>query len=162
MANPSSVEPHHIFIKLFRLLDDLRHTCFRLSSAFQQKRIQSLTLRQCMAITRVEILTRECPEGISLKLLARHLQMTVPATSLLVETMVNRGFLERMPNPTDRRAVCIKLSEKGRGFFEESNSLLNAETDKLASILSEEELEAISSMTDKLLHEFYDKQEQSR
>lgn len=162
MAASSSAAPHHIFIKLFRLLDDLRHTCFRLSSASQQKRIQGLTLRQCSAITRVETLTRECPQGISLKLLARHLQMTVPATSLLVETMVNRGLLERTPNPTDRRAVCIKLSEKGRSFFEEVNGLLNAETDKLAAVLSEEELEAISSATDKLLHQFYDDQKQTR
>ena len=162
MADSSPVEPHLIFSKLFRLLDDLRHTCFRLSSVSQQKRMQGLTVRQCSAIARVELLTQDCPQGISLKMLAQHLQMTVPATSLLVETLVSRGLLERTPNPHDRRAVCIRISEKGRSFFEEVNGLVNAEMDKLASVLTEEELSAVSCAADKLLHQYSCSQDKTR
>ncbi len=118
--------------------------------------MQGLTVRQCSAIARVELLTQDCPQGISLKMLARHLQMTVPAASLLVETLVSRELLERTPNPNDRRAVCIRISEKGRCFFEEVNGLVNAEMDKLASVLSEEELSTISCAADKLLHQFHE------
>lgn len=116
--------------------------------------MQGLTVRQCSAIARVELLTQECPQGISLKMLAHHLQMTVPATSLLVEALVSRGLLERTPNPNDRRAVCIRISEKGRSFFEEVNGLVNKEMDELASVLSEEEMGVISRAADKLLHQY--------
>ena len=33
--------------------------------------------------------------------------------------MVNKGYLERNPNPTDRRYVDIELTEKGQQTFRE-------------------------------------------
>jgi DNA-binding MarR family transcriptional regulator len=81
--------------------------------------------------------------------------MTVPATSLLVETMVNKGFFERNPNPEDRRAVCIRLSEKGHEICNDVQSRLLSEIDRVAAVLSQEELETLAAIADKLEKEFY-------
>lgn len=150
-----STKPHVPFMKLLSLLDDLRRNSFRFTPPGQQKKMLGLTLRQGSAIAQLKILTEDCPQGVALKTLAGHLKMTIPATSLLVETMVNKGFFERTPNPDDRRAVCIRLSDKGLQLCEEVNERIQAEIDKLASDLSAEELEAFSNVVDKLQCKLY-------
>ena len=109
------------------------------------------------AIAQIRILTKDCPQGISLKTLAAHLNMTVPATSLLVETMVNKGFFERNPNPEDRRAICIRLSDKGEEVCHNVNARMEAELDRLAVDITEEEMAAFESITNKMTQLYYAK-----
>ena len=97
----------------------------------------------------------EAPQGVALKTLAGHLKMTVPATSLLVETMVNKGFFERTPNPEDRRAVCIRLSEKGQEICNDVQARMLQEIDRVAGDIPTEELEAILQVANKLEAKVY-------
>ena len=69
-------------MKLLNITDDLRRDSFKQTPAIHQKKMLGLTLRQGSAIGQIRILTKEKPEGIALKTLASHLNMTVPATSL--------------------------------------------------------------------------------
>lgn len=148
-------KPHVPFMKLLFLLDELRRNSFKLTPPGQQKKMLGLTLRQGSAIAQIKILTADCPQGVALKTLAGHLKMTVPATSLLVETMVNKGFFERTPNPDDRRAVCIRLSEKGLELCEEVNERIQTELDRMASCLTQEELDTFHRIVDKLQRQLY-------
>ena len=148
-------QPHDIFMKLLNMTEDLRRDSFRQTPAHHLKKMLGLTLRQGSAIAQIRILTKECPQGIALKTLATHLNMTVPATSLLVETMVNKGFFERNPNPEDRRAVCIRLSEKGQEICNDVQARLLQEIDRVAEGLSVEELENVLAVANKLENKLY-------
>ena len=97
-------KPHEYFVKLISVIDDMRRASFKSTPETQKKTVLGLTFRQGSAMSQIKLLTMEEPQGVALKTLAGHLKMTVPATSLLVETMVNKGFFERNPNPEDRRA----------------------------------------------------------
>ncbi len=46
--------------------------------------------------------------------LAEHLGITKQATSELVQDLVDRGYLIRSPDPSDRRARRLELTERGR------------------------------------------------
>lgn len=142
-------------MKLLGIVDDMRRASFKATPEVQQKKMLGLTFRQGSAIAQIKILTMEEPQGVALKTLAGHLKMTVPATSLLVETMVNKGFFERNPNPEDRRAVCIRLSEKGQELCNNVYSRLQAEIDRVAIDLSQDELESLAHVADKLEQRFY-------
>lgn len=137
---------HHILT----VFDDIRRKVLHDSAAPLQKQLYGLTLRQGTAINQVMVLTMRQPEGISLKTLAKHLQMAVSATSLLVESMVSKGLLERTPSRVDRRAICIRLSEKGEQIFRETHQHLLSEMTELTSVLSEAELQALTSAAVKL------------
>lgn len=150
-------QPHDVFMKLLSITDDLRRDSFRQTPAIHQKKMLGLTLRQGSAIGQIHILTKDCPQGIALKTLASHLNMTVPATSLLVETMVTKGFFERNPNPDDRRAICIRLSEKGRELCHDVNARMEAEIDRLSVSLTQDELSALESIADKMARLYYEK-----
>lgn len=156
MASQQTPASHNIFFTLFQLMDDIRRDGLKKTPQTQQKRVLGLTMRQAGALVNVEILTRQDPKGIALKTLAQNMQMTVPATSLLVENMVNKGFLERTPNPEDRRAVCIRLSADGADFIENTRKFIAMEISKRVEVLSAEELAIFGRIVDKLAGAYYE------
>jgi DNA-binding MarR family transcriptional regulator len=73
------------------------------------------------------------------KLLIAKAQMTH-----LIEKLVELAFVEREMSPIDRRTMNISLTEKGRKFMDEQDSLiLNAARDNMVS-LSDNEVEELS------------------
>ena len=70
--------------------------------------------------------------------------------------MVTTGFFERNPNPEDRRAICIRLSEKGESLCHDVNSRMESELDRLAVHVTEEELAALDSIASKMSRLYYD------
>lgn len=54
------------------------------------------------------------PEGTRLTTLAERAQMSHQAMGELVDEMIRLGYLERLPDPADRRARLIRPSERGR------------------------------------------------
>lgn len=159
MSTAHNSASRNIFFTLFQLMDDIRRDSLKKTPQTQQKRVMGLTMRQAGALVNVEILTRNTPRGIALKTLAQNLQMTVPATSLLVENMVNKGFLERTPNPEDRRAVCIRLSADGAEFIESTRKLIAMEIEKHTEVFNAEELSTLERLVEKLVAAYYGEQE---
>lgn len=148
--NASRPIPHVIFSELTETLDRVRRMSVLSVNTMQQKKMLGLTMRQASAIGQVQMLMEKEPQGVALKVLAKQLSMTVPATSLLVESMVGKGFFERNPNPTDRRAVCIRLSEKGMELFDEVYANFHREIDAHSALLTDEELRVLASISAKL------------
>lgn len=56
---------------------------------------------------------------ISVNELATRLNISKSAVSRTVDDLVNKGYLDRKPNPDDRRYVDIELTEKGQKTFQE-------------------------------------------
>ena len=142
--------PHVLFRRLLEILDDLRRDSIKAINAPTQKKMYGLTVRQGSAISQLKLLLENSPEGVSLKVLAKHMQMTIPATSLLVESIVSKGFMVRNPNPNDRRAVCIKLTERGLALFDDVYARFHDELDRRAQVLTEEEINTFSNIVEKM------------
>ncbi len=147
--------PHVVLRKFFNILDELRRESLKATNAMQEKKLLGLTFRQGTAMWQVKTMTDKQPQGIALKSLAARMQMTVPATSLLVESMVSKGLFVRTPNPDDRRAVCICLSDKGSQICDEVNANLNARIDTLFGHISEAGLAQFSDFADDLQRRLY-------
>ena len=148
--NTTASSPHVVLLELLYTLDDIRRESLKLTSSSHIKKLMGLTIRQASAIARLKIMMDRAPQGVALKTLAQELQMTVPATSLLVETMVNKGVFERNQNPDDRRAICIRLSTKGRELFDVGFSALERQLDNHSADISADELEICAKVTEKL------------
>ncbi len=142
--------PHTILFELLNTLDDIRRESLKNTTSNHVKRLMGLTIRQASAIARLKMLMNKAPQGVALKTLAQELQMTVPATSLLVETMVSKDVFERHQNPDDRRAICIRLSNKGQELFDVGFSALERQLDNHSADITREELEACQRVTQKL------------
>ena len=56
----------------------------------------------------------KCPEPISLNELNRHVLLSQPAMSRMVDRLAGRGLVARCTDPDDRRGVRLSLTEAGR------------------------------------------------
>ena len=141
---------HTLFIKLEQIIDSLREKSFYSQDKEHQKRFLGLSVRQATALRTISVLTKEQPQGIPLKTLAARLQMTIPAASLLVESMVNKGFFDRSTNPNDRRSICIKLSAKGQKNFKEICTTMDQFTEELILTLPEQDRKDFERIVEQL------------
>ena len=83
--------------------------------------------------------------------LARHTGLTSGATTAMLDRLEKAGFIERRPNPDDRRGTLVapakSATEKVAAWFE---SARNAQ-DKLISSYSESELEIIANVFERFV-----------
>lgn len=56
----------------------------------------------------------KCPEPIRIGELHRHVLLSQPALSRMVDRLVERGFVRRWADPSDRRGVRLSLTGAGR------------------------------------------------
>lgn len=58
----------------------------------------------------------EDPQGARITTLAQASHVTKQSMSVLVDTLVARGYVERVPDPGDARAVRVRLTQRGQAF----------------------------------------------
>jgi DNA-binding MarR family transcriptional regulator len=58
----------------------------------------------------------KCRDPINMTELNRHVLLSQPALSRLVDRLAERGLVERCSDPADARSVCLSLTEAGRAL----------------------------------------------
>lgn len=76
--------------------------------------------------------------------LARRLGGSFSNATVLVDRLVDRGLVERMDEPEDRRVVLVHVSEKGRAVIESLVTSWRTITPPLLQRLSPEDLDALA------------------
>jgi len=56
----------------------------------------------------------KCPEPVRLSELNRHVLLSQPALSRMVDRLADRGFIARQADPADGRGVRLSLTDAGR------------------------------------------------
>jgi len=78
--------------------------------------------------------------------LPAELGVTKQAVSQLIDVLVTRGYLERQPDPGDRRRIAIELTARGQEALEAGVRGLEAVDDQLEERVSREQIEAMRSV----------------
>jgi DNA-binding MarR family transcriptional regulator len=82
-------------------------------------------------------------QGSSLSDLAKHLGLTAPSTSVMVDGLVSRGLVARQAHPGDRRRVTLALTPKGWAAMESANASTESRLAERLERLGEPERAAI-------------------
>lgn len=89
---------------------------------------------------------------ISASSLGKQLCMRKSSITSLVDSLLDKGFIEKKPDENDRRKCVLSLSEKGMGYREDKYNKLHVELRKILETLSEEDtkklFESLSTITD--------------
>jgi DNA-binding MarR family transcriptional regulator len=75
-------------------------------------------------------------------------EITPAAASQLVDKLVQSGLVQRVEDPTDRRAKLLSLTEKGRKFIHQGIEERYRWVEKLSGKLTDDELNKISEALD--------------
>ncbi|MEO7015580.1 MAG: MarR family transcriptional regulator [Leifsonia sp.] len=88
---------------------------------------------------------------LRLRDLNKHVLLTQPSVSRLVDRLVARGLVAKCPEPTDARGTVIRLTEEGftmfrRVAFEHMKTI----TDRVGGRLDPDELDRLAELCNKL------------
>ncbi|MEK6256623.1 MAG: MarR family transcriptional regulator [Chloroflexota bacterium] len=77
--------------------------------------------------------------GCHVQEIADGLELTAPTVSVAIRRLVEAGLLDRCPDPNDKRAACISLSDQGKELQERFLDKRQAEVRRLMSGLTNDE-----------------------
>ena len=108
----------------------------------------------CVSRTEVGVLRklRTAPRRITE--LAAEERVTQPAITLLVNRLTERGWVQRIPDPTDGRAVLVSLTPAGQEVFERLRAEYRALLHEEMASLEDGEVETLAAavaILDKLI-----------
>jgi DNA-binding MarR family transcriptional regulator len=93
----------------------------------------------------------KCREPIRISELHRHVLLSQPALSRMVDRLVRRGLVEREPDPADGRGVRLSLSGAGRAVQREvGRQHARSVARSLTAALSRGELDQLEAICQKL------------
>jgi DNA-binding MarR family transcriptional regulator len=93
------------------------------------------------------------PEGSRLTELARRANITPQAMGELVDELEELGYVERQPDPSDRRAKLIVLTARGRSAVEAGRATIEDIEERVTNILGERGHRTLRRLLTKLLAE---------
>lgn len=74
--------------------------------------------------------------------LARNLHVSMPTATGIVHRLVHAGFVQRMPQPKDRRQVVVQLTRTGQMFFRDFEAIIRHRWEEALVSLKPQELRA--------------------
>ena len=133
-------------------LDEIAEALPQRSSALSRLFLTRTTV--CVSRTEVGVLRnlRAGPRRITE--LAAEERVTQPAITLLVNRLAERGWVERIPDPTDGRAVLVSLTPAGEEVFERLRAEYRALLHEEMASLEDGEVETLAAavaILDKLI-----------
>jgi DNA-binding MarR family transcriptional regulator len=87
---------------------------------------------------------------ISMSSIAQALYYSKQNLTGIVDNLVRDGYVERLPDPSDRRVLNIALTAQGRTFMDERKKKIKSRLVEDLSHLSEEELESLLNAFEKV------------
>ena len=90
-------------------------------------------------------------KNLRMKELAERLGVTTGTLTVGVDKLEKLGLVERKPHDTDRRSYFVVLTDQGEKMFEEHHRFHEAFTREISTELTNEELETITKLLDKIL-----------
>ena len=82
-------------------------------------------------------------EGIRMRELARMLGGSFSNATVLVDRLVDRGFVERLSDPQDRRVVLVRATKEGRQLMEQLVTSWRTLSASLLETLAPEDLATV-------------------
>jgi DNA-binding MarR family transcriptional regulator len=92
-------------------------------------------------------------EGSRLTDLARGANMTPQSMGELIDELVELGYVERRPDPTDRRAKLITLTDRGQACIDAARTTIQDLEQQIAGVLGDRGHRQLRALLAKLLAE---------
>src|SRR5947209_11384560 len=99
----------------------------------------------CVSRTEVGVLRSLYARPRRITELASEERVTQPAITLLVNRLVDRGWVERIADASDRRAVLVSLTSTGREAFERLRAEYHALLHEEMATLEDHEVETLAA-----------------
>ena len=90
-------------------------------------------------------------ENLTMGELSNVLSVPLSTATRIVDYLVERGYIRRLPDPEDRRVVRVGLTTAGLEFYRTMDNHVKERTQQLLSCLSNEERNSLFNLLDKVV-----------
>ena len=80
---------------------------------------------------------------LTLSVLAKRRRVSLQSMSELMQVLVERGWIARAPDPSDRRQHLLQLTERGRAHYQRAQAMAIRQLAPLLAALSADEMAAV-------------------
>ena len=101
-------------------------------------------------VTHSTVLRRVTPDGVRVTDLAERAGMTKQSMAYLVEDLTNLGYVETVPDPTDRRAKLVVPTTKGERLLAASRRLGDQYEQHVAKLLGANDAKKLRTLLETL------------
>jgi DNA-binding MarR family transcriptional regulator len=98
----------------------------------------------------IRVLAAHDRGGVRSKELAEHLKIAPRSTTEVVDALEAKGVVQRSPDPGDRRAALVSLTDRGRALAEEVRRTRGVASEQLFERLTQTEREDLARILRKL------------
>lgn len=103
-----------------------------------------------MSFVRVKALNRVAAAPALMRDLGAALGIDAPYTTVVVDELERRGYVERIASPDDRRAKIVRITPDGRAVARKAQAILNTPPERMRG-LSDDDLAAFARVITELL-----------
>jgi MarR family transcriptional regulator, lower aerobic nicotinate degradation pathway regulator len=116
-----------------------------------QARLSRIAAEHDLSVVQVRLLGILRDREPGMLELARHLELEKSSLSGLVDRAEQRGLVERIPSPQDRRATTIRVTAQGRKLSRVIAQAVTAEVDVLVQALPEADRKRLAALVGRVL-----------
>jgi DNA-binding MarR family transcriptional regulator len=124
------------------------HIDAELETVFAQHGVSAPAFAMLVTLVRLD-----APEGVTQRRLMDELGLTSGTVSVRTDRLVEAGWVERRPDPADRRNARVRLTERGRELTERVIPAHLENARRMLAALGEEEQEQLAALLRRLLVE---------
>ncbi len=113
------------------------------------------TVQYDLTVPQIEIIrfVIESKLPVPMKMVADHLKITPPSATAIVDELVRKGLIKRIPSPIDRRVICIALTPKAAKFHETMKARKQTIFHEMISRLSQSDRKSLERIITILIQE---------
>jgi DNA-binding MarR family transcriptional regulator len=115
---------------------DLARRAWRAMSQIALDRDRKIAVSEALGLswTRVLALRQLATQSHTLRALSKRLSADPPYVTLIVDDLEERGLVQRMPHPEDRRAKLVELTAAGRAAAARADAILDEPPPELRQV----------------------------
>jgi DNA-binding MarR family transcriptional regulator len=123
-------------------------------TGWHEKKIAGYNPSEFKVLAVIHRVTSENQDDMKVSEISKELQVTPPTVTQIINTLEKDGLVERTIDPSDRRAVKIKLTPSGMAAVKRAKAAFTATFLGLIDYLGEEESEQLADLLTKVHHYF--------
>lgn len=138
---------NEVFVKVFKNITAIEEQVIR-TEAYQKATANDMHVIEAIGIGKPKNMTS----------VAKSLSVTTGTLTISVNSLVKKGFVERVRSEEDRRVVLISLTEKGKQIFMKHQKFHEELVESIVNQLDEQEKILLQKVLSNLNHYFKEMQ----
>ncbi|OXM82974.1 MarR family winged helix-turn-helix transcriptional regulator [Paenibacillus rigui] len=124
-------------------------------ASWQHRSVDGMKSSEMMTLFCIRRHMKPDSSGMKVSEISGLLQVTSPTVTQMINSMEEQGLVERAMDPSDRRAVRVKLTDKGEQLAAKMSETMSASFNGLVEHLGEEQSRQLAVLLNKAC-EYYD------